>query len=147
MSFVSARELEAARQQRKKEAKAMRDEVLKEAKESFERERKRDELKRARGEDTWIVPAVKKRLGFKGEESHASSEKKKRKNKKDKKHKKHKASSKSEKNEIESEESGGEMWIEKGSTNQLEAEAKLPRYIGAGFISAYFFRGGGGGGQ
>lgn len=126
MSFVSARE------QRKREAKEMREEVLREAKESFEKQRKREELKRARGEDTWIVPAVKKRLGFKGEASH-SSEKKKRKKKKEKKHKKHKVSSKVEKNqngsESDSNESEGEeMWVEMGNSAPSTNEIETSRY-------------------
>ena len=132
MSFVSAHELEAAREQRKKEAKQMREEVLREARESFEKQKKREELKRARGEDTWIVPAVKKRLGFKGESSH-SSEKKKRKKKKEKKHKEHdKVFSKAEKSQSESDsggsEAGEETWIEKESSALPHTETENPRY-------------------
>ena len=59
----------------------MREEILREAKESFEKEKRREELKRARGK-TRILPAVK-RLGFKGE---ASEKKKKKKRIKSTKH-------------------------------------------------------------
>ena len=141
---MSARELEAAREQRKREAKEMREEVLREAKESFEKQRKREELKRARGEDTWIVPAVKKRLGFKGEASH-SSEKKKRKKKKEKKHKKHKVSSKVEKNQNESESGsneseGEEMWAETGNSAPSTNEIETSRYHKYTFLLQDFFK-------
>lgn len=116
---MSAHELEAARLARKEQQREMREEILREAKESFENERKREELKRARGDDKWVLPAVKKRLGFKGEVAPIVSEKKNKK-KKDKKHKKHKTSrTEKEQSENESEENEGEgedMWVEKGST-------------------------------
>ena len=121
MSFVSARDLEAARLARKEQQREMREEILREAKESFEKEKKREELKRTRGEDTWILPAVKKRLGFKGEATSSGSEKKKRKKKEKKKHKSHKTS-KAVKEQFESEsgESEGEgeedMWVEREAT-------------------------------
>ena len=131
MSFVSARELEAAREQRKKDVKEMRDEALREARESFEKQRKREELKRARGEDTWIVPAVRTRLGFKGETGHSSE--KKRKKKKEKKHKKDRSKTEKSQNESESDsgaESEGEMWIEKGTTSAPSVtETENPRYM------------------
>ena len=135
MSFVSARELEAGRLARKEQQREMREEILREAKESFEKEKKREELKRARGDDTWILPAVKKRLGFKGE-AFSSSEKKKKKKKKDKKHKKHKKS-KTEKERSESEKSEAEedMWVEKGSDDSATPStaavctSQISRYI------------------
>ena len=134
MSFVSGRDLEAAREQRKKDVKEMRDEVLREARESFEREKKREELKRARGDDTWIVPAVKKRLGFKGATGH-SSEKKKGKKKKEKKPKKPKESSNSEKKGSESDSEREAMWIEKETSTQPETETLTPRYHNKPFLS------------
>ena len=137
MSFVSGRDLEAAREQRKKDVKEMRDEVLREARESFEREKKREELKRARGDDTWIVPAVKKRLGFKGATGH-SSEKKKRKKRKEKKPKKPEESSNSEKKGSESDSGESEreaMWIEKETSTQPETETLTPRYHNEPFLS------------
>ena len=97
----------------------MRKEILREAKESFEKQKRRDELKRARGEDTWILPAVKKRLGLKGQTKDPATEKKKRKKKKEKKHKKQKAT-KDEKEQCESDDSvseGEEMWVEKEETS------------------------------
>ena len=119
MSFVSARELEAARQVRKEQKKEMREDILRQAKENFEKDRKREELKRARGEDTWILPAVKKRLALKGEAASLSSEKKKKKKKKkNKERKKHnkKASSESESQGSEGEEEEEEgTWVELGS--------------------------------
>ena len=132
MSFVSARDLEAARLARKEQQREMREEILREAKESFEKEKKREELKRARGDDTWILPAVKKRLGFKGEPTSSVSEKKKKRKKKEKKkHKSHKAS-KTEKEQFESEsgESGEEgeeedMWVEKESTGPALSSASM----------------------
>lgn len=131
MSFVSSRELEASRLARKEEVRSMREEILRDAKESFEKEKKREELKRARGEDTWIVPAVKKRLGFKGE---PAPEKKKTKKKEKKKHKKQKASKTtkevSDSGSEGSEEEGEEMWVERGTTISTTAtsDGQTSRY-------------------
>ena len=116
MAFVSASELEAVRLARKEQQREMRAEILREAKESFENEKRREELKRARGEDTWIVTAVRKRLGFKGESTAPVPKKKK---KKKEKHKKHKKTEK-ERGESDSggsEGEGEEMWVEKGTTS------------------------------
>ena len=134
MSFVSARELEAARLAKKEQQSEMRQEILREAKESFEKEKKREEQKRARGDDIWILPAVKKRLGLKGQANDAESEKKKRKKKKEKKHKKHKTSSKSTKMEesgsSESDEEGEGLWVEKQPNTTVAStdEDKSSRY-------------------
>ena len=100
----------------------IREEILREAKESYEKEKKREEMKRARGEDTWMLPTVKKRLGFKGEVSAPERKKKKKREKEgQKKHKRHKSS----KAEREGSDSGGsgeegeeeeeDEWVEKGS--------------------------------
>ena len=133
MSFVSARELEAARLARKEQQREMREEILREAKESFEKDKKREELKRARGEDTWILPAVRKRLDLKGQTNKADSEKKKRKKKKkEKKHKKHKSSSKSAESGSEGSEGDDEGdWVEKegSSTVPSATEDKSSRYL------------------
>ena len=130
MSFVSARDLEAARLARKEQQREMREEILREAKESFEKEKKREELKRARGEDTWILPAVKKRLGFKGEATSSVSEKKKKRKKKEKKkHKSHKTS-KAVKEQFESE--SGESEEEGEEDMWVEREATVPSLSSAG---------------
>ena len=124
MSFVSARELEASRLARKEEVRTMREDILREAKESFEKEKQREELKRARGEDTWILPAVKKRLGLKGEQAHSASEKKKKKKKKHKKQKTSKTAKGVSESESEASEEGEELWVEKEGTSSSSPPAK-----------------------
>ena len=120
-AFVSARDLEADRQARKEQKREMRDEILREAKQSYERQKKHEELKRARGEDTWMLPAVNKRLGFKGDA--VAPEKKKRKKKKDKESGKKSKKTSVAMGKVESGEgeSGEEedMWVEKGSEDSV----------------------------
>ena len=83
-SFVSARDIEAQKALKKQENKITREEILKEARDNFEKERQRRELKRERGDDQWVAGGVSKRLGL--------EEKKHKKHKK--KHKSHKPSKK-----------------------------------------------------
>ena len=61
-SFVSLAVLEAEKQKKKEEKRKARDDILKEARHSFEREKERLELKRQRGDDQWIAPGVSSRL-------------------------------------------------------------------------------------
>ena len=118
-SFVSSRELEAAKQQRKRQKREMREEILREAKEKFEKDKERQELKRQTGEDKWMAPGVSERLGFAGDGDSSSDGKKRKKRRKEhKKHKKRKTS-KHEKCRSDDESSlasgseSDEMWVEK----------------------------------
>ena len=131
-AFISASEIEAAKRLKKEQRRAAREEILREAKESYEREKKRQELKRERGEDVWVAPAISKRLGLHSKDDALTPERKKpRKHKKEhKKHKKHKTKkSKLERDSGSSSafesESGEEMWVEKGAGEIPNCETPL----------------------
>uniref|UniRef100_A0A2K5WP72 CWF19-like protein 2 n=1 Tax=Macaca fascicularis TaxID=9541 RepID=A0A2K5WP72_MACFA len=81
--FESAKSIE----ERKEQTRNARAEVLRQAKANFEKEERRKELKRLRGEDTWMLPDVNERLE---QFSQEHSVKKKKKNKHLKKAKKEK---------------------------------------------------------
>ena len=131
MSFVSSRELEAARELRKEQKRASREHILQEARESFERAKKREELKRERGEDKWMAPGISKRLGLGGEHREETSpDRKKKKSKKEhKKHKKHKTKTskhrrKKDEDASSSASSDSEteaMWVEKTAEKEPES--------------------------
>ena len=126
MSFVSAKELEAAKELRKEQKRASRDQILKEAKESFERDKRRQELKRQRGEDRWLAPGISERLGFGSEQ--ASLESKTKKHKKRKKHKTKKSKHRREKDEDASSSASSdseteEMWVEKTGESEPEIQS------------------------
>lgn len=130
-SFVSASAIKAAKELRKSQKRESREEVLRGAKESFERDKRLKELKRQRGEDTWIAPAVSERLGFRREEEEEGKpperKKKKRHKKEHKKHKKHKGKKKNRNESASSSESeeGEEMWVEQGSEGKTEFKVPL----------------------
>ncbi|XP_061074056.1 CWF19-like protein 2 isoform X2 [Conger conger] len=85
--FESANNIEARKEFKRK----AREQVLREAKEKYEREEKKKELKRARGEDTWMLPQVEQQLQqLEQEHSGKSKKKKEKKSKKSKKEKKKK---------------------------------------------------------
>uniref|UniRef100_A0A2I3GSR6 CWF19-like protein 2 n=1 Tax=Nomascus leucogenys TaxID=61853 RepID=A0A2I3GSR6_NOMLE len=77
--FESAKSIE----ERKEQTRNARAEVLRQAKANFEKEERRKELKRLRGEDTWMLPDVNERI-------EQFSQKKKKKDKQSKKAKKEK---------------------------------------------------------
>ncbi len=124
-SFVSARELEAAKQLKKEQKRAMRDDILREAKENFEREKKRQELKRERGDDIWMAPGVSERLGLRQEDEGRTPERKKTKkrHKKERKsHKKYKEPKKAHRDNSDEDNSSSDtegptegMWVEAGT--------------------------------
>ena len=131
-AFISASEIEAAKRLKKEQRRAAREEILREAKESYERKKKHQELKRERGEDVWLAPAISKRLGLQSKDDSPTPERKKpRKHKKEhKKHKKHKTKkSKLERDSGSSSafesESGEEMWVEKGADEKTSHETPL----------------------
>uniref|UniRef100_A0A3Q2H5I3 CWF19-like protein 2 n=2 Tax=Equus caballus TaxID=9796 RepID=A0A3Q2H5I3_HORSE len=82
--FESARSIE----ERKEQSRIARAEVLRQAKANFEKEERRKELKRLRGEDTWMLPDVNERIEQISQEH--SVKKKKKKDKHSKKVKKEK---------------------------------------------------------
>ncbi|EGW01352.1 CWF19-like protein 2 [Cricetulus griseus] len=108
--FESARSIE----ERKERTRIARAEVLRQAKDNFEKEQRRKELKQLRGEDTWMLPDVNERIEQFSQEH--SVKKKKKKDKHSKKVKKEKKKSKKQKYEKQSEStdssSSSEEWVE-----------------------------------
>uniref|UniRef100_A0A1A7WB14 CWF19-like protein 2 n=2 Tax=Iconisemion striatum TaxID=60296 RepID=A0A1A7WB14_9TELE len=87
VSFESSSSID----EKKEKKKQAREEALEKAKQQYEKEERRKELKRLRGEDTWILPEVNQRLQQIEEEGSGKSKKKKEKKSKKKKEKKKKA--------------------------------------------------------
>ncbi|XP_039987654.1 CWF19-like protein 2 [Xiphias gladius] len=113
VSFESSGSIE----ERKESKRQARKDALEKAKQQYDREEKRKELKRQRGEDTWMLPEVNQRLQQIEEEGSVRGKKKKE--KKSKKKKKEKKKAKKEKKTAEagdgssdSSEDSGEEWIE-----------------------------------
>ncbi|KAM6931745.1 CWF19-like protein 2 [Lycodopsis pacificus] len=112
VSFESTSYIE----ERKDSKRQVREEVIEKAKQQYEKEERRKELKRQRGEDTWMLPEINQRLQEIEEEGSAKSKKKKEKKSKKKKEKKKKAK-KEEKKTAEdgsndSSEDSGDEWVE-----------------------------------
>ncbi|XP_069545115.1 CWF19-like protein 2 isoform X1 [Brachyistius frenatus] len=93
VSFESSGSIEE-KKERKRQA---RQEALDKAKQQYDREERRNELKRQRGEDTWMLPEVNQRLQQFQEEGSVKSKKKKEKKSKKKKEKKKKVKKEKEK--------------------------------------------------
>ncbi|KAM9801435.1 CWF19-like protein 2 [Neosynchiropus ocellatus] len=87
VSFQSVSSIDEEKE-RKRQA---RKEAIEKAKQQFEREERRKELKRQRGEDTWMLPEVDQRLQQLADDGSLKSKKKKEKKSKKKKEKKKKA--------------------------------------------------------
>ncbi|XP_037746030.1 CWF19-like protein 2 isoform X1 [Chelonia mydas] len=109
--FESERSLEARKERRRREREAL----LVQAKADYEKDKRRKELKRLRGEDTWMLPDVNKRV--EELEKEHSVKKKKKKDKHSRKLKKEKKKSKNqkfEKNDDSSDSSSGSSveWVE-----------------------------------
>ncbi|XP_052276892.1 CWF19-like protein 2 isoform X2 [Dreissena polymorpha] len=132
MNFESASEIERKRE----ELRAARQIYLEKAKEQYEKEERKKELARARGEDTWMLSSVNQRLEQEQESIKSSKKKKKEKKKKSKKKKsssselesdkeldrKKKKKYKKRKNSSTSSESDNvSQWVEKSSSNATTA--------------------------
>ncbi|XP_047248525.1 CWF19-like protein 2 isoform X2 [Girardinichthys multiradiatus] len=112
VSFESSSSIE----ERKEKKRQSRQEAIEKAKQQHEREERRKELKRQRGEDTWILPEVNQRLQQIEEEGSVKSKKKKEKKTKKKKEKKKKVK-KEKKAEVgndssDSSQDSEEEWVE-----------------------------------
>uniref|UniRef100_A0A4W2C033 CWF19 like cell cycle control factor 2 n=1 Tax=Bos indicus x Bos taurus TaxID=30522 RepID=A0A4W2C033_BOBOX len=108
-------ESESSVEERKEQIRSARSEVLRQAKANFEKEERRKELKRLRGEETWMLPDVIKRVEQISQEDRVKKKKKKDKHsKKVKKEKKKKSKKqKCEKNEsTDSSSSSEDEWVE-----------------------------------
>ncbi|XP_036392810.1 CWF19-like protein 2 isoform X2 [Megalops cyprinoides] len=127
-SFESAESIE----ERKEYKRKAREDVLRKAKEKYEQEERRQELKRARGEDTWMLPEVDLRLQqLDKEHSGKSKKKKEKKSKKSKKEKKKKAKKEKktskEDDSSDSSEDSEEQWVEAQPQPEISEKAwKIP---------------------
>ncbi|XP_028276162.1 CWF19-like protein 2 [Parambassis ranga] len=113
VSFESSSNIE----ERKEYKRQARKEALEKAKQQYEKEERRKELKRQRGEDTWMLPEVNQRLEQMQEEGSVKSKKKKEKKSKKKKEKKKKAKNEKKTAEAQgdssdSSENSEQEWIE-----------------------------------
>ncbi|XP_037123869.1 CWF19-like protein 2 [Syngnathus acus] len=100
---------------RKDNKRQARQEVLEKAKQQYEREERRKELKRQRGEDTWMLPEITDRLKeIENETSVKSKKKKEKKLKKDKKKKakKEKKATVSANGSSDSSNDSADEWVE-----------------------------------
>ncbi|XP_033620197.1 CWF19-like protein 2 isoform X2 [Fukomys damarensis] len=100
---------------RKEQTRIARAEVLRQAKANFEKEERQKELKRLRGEDTWMLPDVNERIEqFSKEHSPKKKKKKEKHSKKVKKEKKKKSKKqKYERSELaDSSSSSEDEWVE-----------------------------------
>ncbi|XP_016848146.2 CWF19-like protein 2 isoform X1 [Anolis carolinensis] len=107
--FVSERTLAA----RKEERRRHREALLEQAKADYEKKKRKEELKRLRGEDTWMLSDVNDRLEDLRKEHSATKKKKEKhskKNKKEKKRKKDKVEKNNESSDSTSDSS--EEWVE-----------------------------------
>ncbi|KAK2504345.1 hypothetical protein MC885_020638, partial [Smutsia gigantea] len=117
MAAASGRfESERSVEERKEQTRIARAEVLRQAKANFEKEERHKELKRLRGEDTWMLPDVKERIEEFAEEHSVKKKKKKdRHSKKVKKEKKKKSKKQKYEKNIESTDSSSsseDEWVE-----------------------------------
>ncbi|XP_045696560.1 CWF19-like protein 2 isoform X2 [Phyllostomus hastatus] len=110
--FESERSIE----ERKEQTRIARAEVLRQAKANFEKEERHKELKRLRGEDTWMLPDVNERIEQFSQEHSVKKKKKKDKHSKKAKKEKKKRSKKQkyEKNNesADSSSSSEDEWVE-----------------------------------
>ncbi|KAL4646956.1 CWF19-like protein 2 [Arapaima gigas] len=110
---ASYENVERIKEKRELKQKA-REEILRQAKEKYEQEERRRELKRARGEDTWMLPQVDQRLQELEQEHSGTSKKKKSSKKSKKKKKKVKKDKKASHQEVNSDssEDSEDEWVE-----------------------------------
>ncbi|KAI5766508.1 CWF19L2 [Gulo gulo luscus] len=110
--FESARSIE----ERKEQTRIARAEVLRQAKANFEKEERRKELKRLRGEDTWMLPDVNERIEQFSQEHSVKKKKKKDKHskkvKKEKKKKSKKQKYEKSNESTDSSSSSEDEWVE-----------------------------------
>ncbi|XP_053176865.1 CWF19-like protein 2 isoform X2 [Scomber japonicus] len=102
---------------RKESKRNARQEAIEKAKQKYEKEERRKELKRQRGEDTWMLPEINQRLQEIEDEGSVKSKKKKEKKSKKKKEKKKKAKKEKKPKEAgdgssESSEDSESEWVE-----------------------------------
>ncbi|XP_068720114.1 CWF19-like protein 2 [Montipora capricornis] len=128
INFVSKREIDAKKEHKRK----AREEILKKAKEDYEREQRKKERRKESGESTWMLPALSQRLTEEAE-SHKKDTFKRKKHKKEKKQKKGKKEKKHKKKakdipegSASSSQSEDDEWIEKGADTTITDAGILP---------------------
>uniref|UniRef100_UPI00398EC46A CWF19-like protein 2 n=1 Tax=Pristiophorus japonicus TaxID=55135 RepID=UPI00398EC46A len=120
--FESGKAIEERREFKRR----AREEIAAKARDKYEKEEKQKQLKRLRGEDTWMLPDVNERLEeFSKEHSVNSKKKKEKKSKKNKKEKKKKKLMEKT-DEFSDSSSGSEVeWIE-AATGSNPGSSKMP---------------------
>ncbi|KAM8904865.1 CWF19-like protein 2 isoform 2-T2 [Spinachia spinachia] len=101
-------------EERKENKRQAREEALEKAKQQYDKEEKKKELKRLRGEDTWMLPEINDRLQEIAEDGSVKRKKKKEKKSKKKKDKKkiRKEKKATEDGSSDSSEDSGDEWVE-----------------------------------
>lgn len=125
-SFVSSRDIEAAKNLKNQEKREARDVLLKQAKQDHDKRKRRKELSKQRGEDTWTAPGVMKRFSEGKNGGRKQKRKKHRKEDKSKKQPKHIAKSESSSDSYRSSQSDEDLWVEKEDAIQPSATAMNP---------------------
>ncbi|XP_068612778.1 CWF19-like protein 2 [Brachionichthys hirsutus] len=115
VSFESSGSIE----DRKAVKRQAREEAIEKAKQQYEKEERRKELKRERGEDTWMLPEINQRLQEIEEEGSVKSKKKKSKKEKKKKAKKQKKSTEAADGSKDSSGDSGNEWVESQPQKQV----------------------------
>ncbi|XP_068173499.1 CWF19-like protein 2 [Antennarius striatus] len=120
VSFESSNSIE----ERKAVKRQAREEAIEKAKQQYEKEERRKELKRQRGEDTWMLPEINQRLQQIEEEGSVKSKKKKEKKSKKKKEKKKKVKKEKKNTEAaddsdDSSEDSEKEWVESQPQTQV----------------------------
>ncbi|XP_054649293.1 CWF19-like protein 2 [Dunckerocampus dactyliophorus] len=115
---------------RKESKRQARQEALEKAKHQYEKEERRKELKRQRGEDTWMLPEVTDRLKEIEDEACVKSKKKKEKKSKKKKEKKKKAKKEKKATDAadgssDSSDDSAEEWVEAQPQSQTPKAWKV----------------------
>ncbi|XP_068441561.1 CWF19-like protein 2 isoform X2 [Clinocottus analis] len=118
ISFESSSYIE----ERKDSKRQAREEAIEKAKQQYDKEERKKELKRLRGEDTWMLPEINQRLQDIEEEGAVPSKKKKEKKSKKKKEKKKKA-----KKEKKTAEDGSNNSSEDSQDEWVEAQTKAAK--------------------
>ncbi|XP_078258619.1 CWF19-like protein 2 isoform X2 [Rhinoraja longicauda] len=111
--FESQKSIEEGREFKR----SAREEVVAKARAKYEKEEKQKQLKRLRGEDTWMLPDVNERIDELSEEHSVKSKKKKKKSKKDKKVKKRNKSKEKTDTFSDSSSSSELKWVESTGSN------------------------------
>ena len=114
-AFVSSADIDAGKRLKKEKQRELRENILKDAREDYERKKKQEERRRATGEDKWIAPGVSERLGL------GSERKRKKKSKKEHKKSKSKRSKHCRENaSSEDSDSTEDMWVEKSTGGSMD---------------------------